>query len=66
MKITDTKRVPTQLNHKLLILHNNLWLNNKPTCGTWINTNMALLKYFKKSSFLPNPNDPYVRTNAVF
>ena len=28
----------------------------KPTCGTWINTNMVLLKYFKKSSFLPNPN----------
>ena len=28
----------------------------KPTCGTWINTNMVLLNYFKKSSFLPNPN----------
>ena len=28
----------------------------KPTCGTWINTNMELLKYFKKSSFLFNPN----------
>ena len=24
----------------------------------WINTNMALLKYFKKSSFLSNPNGP--------
>ena len=30
----------------------------KPTCGMWINTNMALLNYFKKSSFLPNPNGP--------
>ena len=30
----------------------------KPTCGTWINTNMTLLKYFKKSSLLPNPNGP--------
>ena len=30
----------------------------KPTYGTWINTNMVLLNYFKKSSFLPNPNGP--------
>ena len=30
----------------------------KPTWGTWINTNVVLLKYFKKSSFLPNPNGP--------
>ena len=30
----------------------------KPTCGTWINTNMVLIKYFKKSSFLPIPNGP--------
>ena len=31
----------------------------KPTYGTWINTNMALLNYFKKSSFfatlIPRP-----------
>ena len=31
----------------------------KPTCGTWINTNMALLKYFKKSSFCLILMDPY-------
>ena len=30
----------------------------KPICGTWINTNMALPNYFKKSSFLSNPNGP--------
>ena len=29
----------------------------KPTCGMRINTNMALLECFKKSSFLPNPNE---------
>ena len=31
----------------------------KPICWTWINTNMVLLKYFRKSSFLPDPNGSY-------